>query len=635
MFSIRSHTDFPGPNVWDRSPVTHVIVNSSQLDHTPDSIFRLDGWYVDLAKRVQYGASLTTRSMVGSENLGAVLALMGLNLQRVAGIPVDFCIGDLRSDGGLDVVVQRQHSPVGLSAIRLALRWLADLIEPGIPGFDLPTEFERFTAFVETNTLGIMGKVIADAAARRGIPHSVIDPRGRIVEYGNGKYRTRALGVVTLLTPTIGSEIVRDKYLTNRYLRAAGLPVPECTVVRSLEQALAAAKTIGYPVVVKPSDAGASIGVVLDLRNADELRSRFDIAVAATSSISGNLVVERFVEGNDYRALIVNDRVHSVRRRIPPGITGDGAHTIRQLIDLENANPIRGTQAADVYKKIAIDEQVLRNLAELGLTLDDVPGEGARIVLKLSGHRRDGALHVDCTDEIHPANVAILRMATKVVGLDIAGIDFITPDVALPMGETGGVIIEINDGPAFNSHVYPAVGLPQDPGPDIMDMLFPPGQPVRVPVIAVMMLEGSAELCRRIAAASRQVVGLATEEGLVVDDWPYPGVDPRNPGGPRTLLNNPTVELAVVEVDAESILESGLGFDVCDVAIIFALSGLETPYGEPVETVLLSALDAGGIAILNGGDPAVRALADRWPGTVVFAETADAAVSAVTASLAT
>ena len=295
--SIRTQTDFPGPNVWDRSPVTYVIVASGQLDHTPDRIFQLDPWYVELATLVQQGTSLPPRSMARIEDLGAALALMALNLQRVAGISVDFCFGRQRPDGGLDVVVQRQHPPVGLAAARLAVRWLADLIEASDQRFDLPAEFERFTALVQTNNLGIMGRVIASAAVRRGIPHSIIDPRGRIVEYGNGRYRKRAFSVVTSLTPFIGAEIARDKHLTNNYLRAAGLPVPKGVVVQSLEQALAAASAIGYPVAIKPLDLGAAIGVVLDLRNAEEVRARFNIAAEAASTSTGKLLVEQTSKG--------------------------------------------------------------------------------------------------------------------------------------------------------------------------------------------------------------------------------------------------------------------------------------------------------------------------------------------------
>lgn len=620
-YSIRSHADFPGPSVWDRSSVTYVIVDGGPFDHTPDSISQLDEWYVELAKLAQQGTSLEPRSMAGTEDIGAALALMALNLQRVAGVSVDFCFGSQRPDGAIDVVVQRRHTQVGLSATRLAARWLANLVNPSDPEFDLLAEFARFTAFVATNVLGVMGWTIANAAVRRGIPLSVIDPRGRIVEFGNGRYRKRAFSVVTSLTPQIGAEIARDKHLTNQYLRAAGLPVPESIVVRSLDQALAAADVIGYPVAIKPLDLGAAIGVVLDLRNPDEVRARFNIAAEAASKSSRKLVVERFIEGNDYRALIIDDRLHSVRERIHPGVTGDGTHTIQQLIELENANPIRGTRATHVYKKIPIDEQVMQNLGRLGLSLDDVPAEGERIDLKLGGHRRDGALHIDCTHAIHPANVALLRTATKVVGLDIAGIDFVTPDIARPIWETGGAIIEINDGPAFNSHLFPAAGLPQDPGPDIMEMLFPPGQPVRVAVVAVTADEDSSTICRLVAQTASlagQAAGLATREGVVIDGVVYAGVIGRNPDGPRLLLNNPVVEMAVVEVEAESIVEQGLGFDVCDVAVILSLSGLNTPYGEPVETVLLRALDPAGIAVLDGSDPELRSLASGVDAAVIF-----------------
>jgi cyanophycin synthetase len=639
MLSIRSQAAIEGPNIWNRSPVTYVVVEADTPLDISWEVPLFAGWEAALVELVHQGTSLEPLSGTGPADLGTTLARTALDLQRIAGVEVEFCFGRPRPvGGGYDVVVQHQHQQVGLAAVSLAVRWLDHLIGSPTEPFDLLEAFERFLVVVETSDHGVIGRAIANAAARRGIPREVVDPRGRIVEYGNGRYRKRVTGISTSFTSMAGVEISRDKSLTSRYLREAGLPVPAGVVVRSVDQAVNEARTIGYPVVVKPLDLGGFEGISLDLRNDDEVRTAFASAAAAGAKGSGKVLVERFVRGNDYRVNVVDDRVIAVSERIHPQIAGDGAHTVRQLIETENADPRRGTRWSDVYKKIVIDELVLRNLARLELSLDDVPALGQRIELIASSSRQDGVIYVDRTDDIHPENSALARMAARVVGLDIAGIDVIATDIAQPMLETGGAIIEVNDNPAFNIQLFPGAGPSRDLGPAMMEMLFPPGQPVRVPVVAVTESEESTQVCvqlGRILSDDGGAVGLATRVGVTVAGMRFPSADARNPAGPRTLLNNPTVEAAVVEVDAESIVGYGLGFDVCDVAVVLALSGLETPYGLPVETVLLNALDAAGMAILNGSDPAVRALADRCPGAVVFADTAEAAVLAATECLGT
>ncbi len=617
---IRSHTDFHGPNAWHRSPVIHLIV---EIDTERDALCEVPDLaesYATLAERVHEGTARKPRSIEKNGDLAATIALMALNLQRIAGASVDFSFGQQRViDDGHDVVVQCLHPQVGLGAARLAVRWVAHLLGDSAPDFDLIEEFRRFTVVAISNDHDVMGRSIASAATQRGIPQTVVDPQCRIVEFGNGRYRKRIVGASTSQTSSIGTWMSRDKHLTNHYLREAGLPVPESIVARSLPQALAAARTIGYPVVIKPLDLAAAVGVVLDLRDDDDVRARFEVAADAASRSTGKVVVERFVPGHDYRALVVDETIVGVSRRLHPQVTGDGVHTIRQLIEIENRNPRRGTRDTSVYKQIAIDDRVLKNLERVELTLDDVPLPGQEVVLNKSGHRRDGAIHVDVTDTVHPANAALVRTAMKIVGLDLAGIDVVAPDISRSIWETGGAIIEINDSPAFNLHLFPGAGPVRDPGPAIMDMLFPPGQPVRVPVVAVAADAASGSICRLLACAAsidRRSVGLATRDGVFIDGTHYRGVDGRNPTGPRTILNNPDVELAIVEVDGESIVEHGLAFDRCDMAIILSLSGAQTPFGEPVEVVLLRALEKGGMAILSGKDPAVRALAGALPHTL-------------------
>lgn len=620
-YLIRSHTTFMGPNVWYRQPVTHVIVDAGPEGATPPDLGWAEEGLVRLAEEVHEGSALGPLPLAGAANSGSMLACLALNLQRVAGIPVVFHFGRPRpGDVGFDAVVQHRHAEVGRAAIRLAVRWLGEQAGSGEPGFDLLLEFGRFVTFAGTNDHGEMGRALAAAAERREIPATLIDPRGRIVELGDGCHRKRYFGGITSATPATSTMISRDKYLANCYLRAAGLPVPASRLARSLEQALAAARSIGYPVVLKPVDQGNAIGVVLNVRHDDDLRARFE-SVASTSRLrQGEVIIERFVRGKDYRATVVGGAVIAVSQRLYPGVTGDGTSTIQELIDRENMNPRRGTRASSVYRQIVVDDPMRAHLDQMGHSLDEVPAPGQEIVLALSGHRRDGAIHIDVTDRVHPANAALLTTATSVVGLDMAGIDLIATDIAQPILETGGALIELNEGPAFNLQLFPGAGPARDPAPALMELLFPLESPVRVPVVAVAAEQESDEICQAVAellADGGRTVGLATGAGVTIGSMGFPDVDGRNPNGPRTVLNNPDTELAVFAVDAQSLVEQGLGFGRCDVAVVYTNSGMTTPFGQPVERVLLDALEPNGLAILNGADSAIVSLAAERASSVI------------------
>lgn len=602
--------------------MTHAIIDIAAGSIPLDDLIWATDWFGALAKTAHEGTSLAPLPLPEERDCGAVLAWIALNLQRIAGVPVTFWFGSPHpNDDGFVVVVQHKHASVGLGAIRLALRWLAHHLAIDKPVFDLVQEFEYVVLLAGANDHEVMGRALAAAAAQRGIPATLIDPRGGMIELGNGCYRKRYYGCLTSSTPNTSTLITRDKYLTTRYLQSAGLPVPANRLTRSLGQALRAAQDIGYPVVIKPVDQGNATGVFVDLRTGDDLRAKFDIVANMSTTHRNTVIVEQFIQGRDYRATIVNDSVIAVSERIYPRIIGDGAHTIRELIDIENTNPRRGTNPSSVYRKIAVDDEVLANLTQLASSLDDIPPPGREIVLKQSGHRRDGALHIDVTGTVHPANAALLRTAAKVVDLDIAGIDLIATDIARPILEIGGAIIEINENPAFNLQLFPGAGSPRDPGPAIMEMLFPLSQPVRIPVVAVAADAESIMICQHIArllTTHGESTGLATRHELMIDGVRYPHIDGRNPTGPRTLLNNPDVSVAVVEVDAQSILANGLGFDPCDVVIIGSLSGVKTPFRQPIETVLLRALDPTGLAVLDATNPEIRALASDIEATVVF-----------------
>lgn len=611
---LQSATWFPGPNVWSSTPIFCVDLGAEPPNGLIDDGARraLEQALRQVEFRSAMNPNSGQRAAPASANPMEWAGWLSVTFQRMCEAPVEQSFHQ-----STRFAFEALHRRTGKVAAHLALRLMNHTLYGSEPDFTLDRELALLARLNRAYDHGPVGRAIAAEARRRAIPLSTTDPRGRIVELGNGRFRQRILGTMTSRTIALGNLISDDKLLTNRFLASAGFPVPQAVPVRDAEQSCERAAHIGYPVVLKPMDQADSYLVFVDIRNETELRTRFETIAQGLKSHQKPLLLERFIPGNVYRALIVGDQVAGVFQRIPAHVIGNGTSSIRQLVAQENAQPRR--QRAELHQ-IPIDAETMRVLERQQLTLESIPESGRTVALKPQiGHKRDGGLARDCTDELHPDNARLLIEATRTIGLDIAGIDFVTRNCSRPMLADGGAIIEINSRPDFERHLRPSEGASRDGASALIDLLFPPGQPVRVPIVAVTDAEDSADLCQLISeelTTLGHAVGRATHVGIVIDGLTYLGADGTNPTGPRTLLNHPAVDTAVVEVDCESIVTHGLGFDICDVVVLRSLSGLLRPSGEPVETVLIDVLSPNGTVILHSSDPAMHPLADRWPGPV-------------------
>src|SRR6476646_2348757 len=425
---------------------------------------------------------------------------------------------------------------------------------------------------------------------------------------------------MTTETSSIAVDIASDKDLTTKLLGAAGLPVPKQESVRSADQAVAAARRIGFPVVVKPLDGNHGRGVCLDLRNDDDVREAFPIAEA--QSRRGVCIVESLVLGKDYRCLIIDGRMAAIAERVPASVTGDGRATVGELVDLTNADPRRGVGHEKVLTRIKIDAAAEEVLAAQGHTLDSVPAEGEMVKLSLTGNMSTGGISIDRTFEAHPENVEIAEEAARMVGLDIAGIDFICPDITEPVRET-------NAAPGFRMHTHPTIGEPQFIAKPVVDMLFPPGATSRIPIVAVTGTNGKTTTSRMISHIFKGMgrkVGMTTTDGVVIDERLLIRSDASGPRSARMVLQNPRVDFAVFEVARGGILREGLGYERNDVAVVLnvqhdhlGLRGIDTVEQlANVKAVLVEAVPRDGHAVLNADDPLVREMRRRCSGQVVW-----------------
>jgi len=624
---------YRGPNYWSYDKAVHLLVDLGSLEEWPSNTLLgfTDRLLELLPGLAEHGCSTGRRGgfvdrLREGTWLGHVAEHVALQLQREAG-------GEQRRGktrgaghrGRYNVIYGYGDEKVGVAAGRLAVRLLNHLVEPD-PTFDFQAEVERFILTAERVAFGPSTQALLDEAASRDIPFIRLNDYS-LVQLGQGVWQQRIRATMTSKTASLAVDVAGDKELTSRLLAAAGLPVPRSVAVRSADDAAAAAGRVGWPVVVKPLDGNHGRGVHLDLRDEEAVRAAFD--AAREEARRGVVLVEAYVTGNDYRVLVVGGRMVAVAERVPAHVVGDGEHTVAELVAETNADPRRGVGHEKVLTRIRVDQAAVDLVRSQGFDMEGVPPEGTMVKLTLTGNMSTGGISIDRTDEAHPDNVEIAEEAARVVGLDVAGIDFIAPDVAEAVRETGGAIVEVNAAPGFRMHTHPTVGEPQYVAKPVLDLLFPPGSPSRIPIIAVTGTNGKTTTARMVAHVFKGMgrrVGLTTTDGILIDERLVLTADASGPRSARMVLQNPRVDFAVFEVARGGILREGLGYERNDVGVVLnvtgdhlGLRGIDTlKQLAAVKQVVIEAVPRDGHGVLNADDPLVAGMRRHCSGDIVY-----------------
>jgi cyanophycin synthetase len=643
---------YRGPNLYGYRPVIRWILDLEELEQYPTS--KLPGFTERLVELIptlhdhecSYGEpGGFIRRLHDGTWLGHVAEHIAIELQCLAGTPVTY--GKTRStrtkEGEYYVIYSYREERVGLAAGRLALRFIQHLLPPelrGIQGlelldssdrdaapdapFDYQTELDELIVLAGRLALGPSTQALVDEARRRRIPTMRLDDQS-LVQLGYGKYQQRIRAAVTGRTSNIAVETASDKELTNQLLADVGLPVPRSILVRSADAAVTAAERIGYPVVTKPLDVSHGRGVSLDLTSPEQVRWGYDVAGQYRSSV----LVESFLPGHDFRVLVVDDQVVAVAERVPAHVIGDGTHTIAELVEITNQDPRRGIGHEKVLTRITINEQAERLLEQAGYILDTVLPDGVTFFLRATANISTGGTAIDRTNEIHYDNIEIARRAARVIGLDIAGVDVITPDISQSLREIGGGIVEVNAGPGLRMHLQPSEGAPRNVARPIISMLFPPDAPSRIPILSVTGTNGKTTTARMVAHIlkfSGKRVGLTTTDGIYIDGELYMRGDMTGPWSARMVLKDSTVEAAVLETARGGIVREGLGFDRCDVGAVLnvqadhlGLGGIHTLQDlAKIKSLPVEVVHRGGTSVLNADDPLCVDMRDRAGGRIAF-----------------
>jgi cyanophycin synthetase len=627
---------FRGPNYWNYDPAIKLIVDLGVLEHFPSNT--IPGFTEALLEMLPAVGQHTcgTGRVGGFEDrlregtwAGHVAEHIALQLQREAGTEVGR--GKTRGTGEpgqYHVVYSYAEEGVGIAAGKLAVRLVNHLVEAD-PEFDFAAELERLILLAERLAFGPSTQAILDEAALRDIPSIRLNDQS-LVQLGHGIHQKRIRATMTSLTGSLGVDIAGDKKLTNKLLAATGVPVPRAETVRTANAAVAAATRIGFPVAMKPLDGNHGRGVMLNLADEDAVRAAFE--VARRESRGGTVIVETYLTGNDYRCLVIGGELRAVAQRVPAHVEGDGERTLAELVEITNADPRRGIGHEKVLTRIKVDDEAITYAREQGFEMTDVPPRSQRVYLKRTGNMSTGGISIDRTEEAHPDNVELAELAAHVVGLDIAGIDLICPDVGLPVRETGGGIVEVNAAPGFRMHTHPTEGEAQYVAKPVIDMLFPPGAPSRIPIVSVTGSNGKTTTARMISHIMKGMgrkVGLTSTDGIYVDGRVVRRADASGPKSASMVLQNPTVDFAVFEVARGGILREGLGYHRNDVAVVLNVTGDHLGLGgihsirqlAEVKRVVVEAVPRDGVAVLNADDPLVAAMARHCSGSVIYFST--------------
>jgi cyanophycin synthetase len=605
-----------GPNIWSikRKKLIQMRLDLEELEQLPTNKIagfseRLENMFPTM---IEHRCSEEVRGgffqrVKRGTWMGHVIEHIALETQTLAGMETGFGrTRETKTPGIYNVVFSYIEEKVGVFAAESAVR-IAESLIAGTT-YDLQADIKKMREIREDVRLGPSTGSIVDEAVARDIPWIRLGTNS-LVQLGYGVNQMRFQATITCKTSNIAVDIACDKEETKRMLDAASIPVAKGDICVDEEDLQKTIDRIGYPIVLKPLDGNHGKGASINV-------TTWEAAVqglAFAKKYSRRVIVEKFITGFDFRVLVIDNKVVAAAQRVPAHVTGDGQHSIQQLIEITNKDPRRGYGHENVLTEITVDRDTEELLAKKNYTIDTVPKKDEIIYLKSTANLSTGGTSIDVTEMMHPENIFLAERISRVIGLDVCGIDIMANNLTQPLKETGGVILEVNAAPGFRMHLAPSEGLPRNVAAPVIDMLYPPGKPSRIPIIAITGTNGKTTTTRLIAHIVKNngfKVGFTTSDGIYVQNHMLEKGDTTGPISAEFILKDPTVEFAVLETARGGILRAGLGFSRCDIGIITNIQedhlGLSDIHDlkdlSRVKSVVVNSVKKDGWAVLNAED---------------------------------
>lgn len=621
---IREIRAMRGPNYWSirRHKLIVMTLDLQEYEQMPTN--KIDGFLERL--KVMFPGMYEHRCSVGTAGgffqrveegtwMGHVIEHIALEIQSLAGMEVGF--GRTRGygeEGVYHVVFSYLEESAGRYAAKASVRIAKALTEN--TEYNLEEDIQEMREIRESERLGPSTGSIITEAVLRGMPWMRLN-KYSLCQIGYGVNQKRIQATVGSTTSSIGVEIAGDKEDTKHLLEQANVPVPKGEIVRSERGLRDAIKYLGYPIVIKPINGNHGRGITININDWDDAVVGFE----AAKKISRSVIIEKYITGDDYRLLVIDHKLVAAALRTPAHVVGDGKSTIQELIDKINEDPRRGYGHENVLTMISVNDMTLNLLKAKDYTVDTILPEGEVMDLKDTANLSTGGTAKDVTDIVHPTNIFMAERISRVIGLDICGIDIMTSDISVPLSDTGGAVLEVNAGPGFRMHLAPTEGLPRNVAANVMDMLFPTGTTARIPIVAVTGTNGKTTTTRLIAHMAKMMghnVGYTTSDGIYIQNHMVDKGDCTGPVSAEFVLKDPTVDFAVLETARGGIVRAGLGFHSCDIAIVtniapdhLGIRGINTvEQMARLKGVVPETVVPDGYAILNADDELVYNMRD-------------------------